>query len=75
MQFNIDNIEELEDGSATINITMDNETREFLINVAVLHVLQTAVDDFNKRFPNDIAKTIQTSIKGDILKGKVEKDS
>ena len=75
MQFKITNIDELEDGSATLNIEMDNEMREFLINVAIIDILQTAIDSFNERLPNDTPKTLETSIKDYIFEGKMEEDS
>ena len=75
MKFKINNIDELEDGSATLNIDMDNEMREFLINVAIIDILQTAIDSSNERLPNDTPKTLETSIKDYIFEGKMEEDS
>ena len=75
MEFKITSIDELEDGSATIHIEMNNEMREFLINVAIINILQTAVDDFNEKLPNDTPKTLETSIKDYIFEGKMEEDS
>lgn len=75
MKFKITNIDELEDGSATLNIDMDNEMREFLINVAIIDILQAAIDSFNERLPNDTPKTLETSIKDYIFEGKMEEDS
>ena len=72
MEFKITSIDELEDGSATLNIDMDNEMREFLINVAIIDILQTAIDSFNERLPNDTPKTLETSIKDYIFEGEME---
>lgn len=72
MKFKITNIDELEDGSATLNVEMDNEMREFLMNVAIIDILQTAIDSFYERLPNDTPKTLETSIKDYIFEGKME---
>lgn len=58
------NLEEQEDGSAIMQMVMDKEGKEFLINLAVIEFVKKAVDEFNKEFPNDSPKVLETAPQG-----------
>ena len=53
MKFVVNSIEEHEDGSATLNIDMDEETKIFLINHAVVDILKKAINMFESEFKKE----------------------
>lgn len=40
MQFEITDMKELEDGSAELIVDMDNETKKYLLNFAILEIIK-----------------------------------
>ena len=48
MEIKVESIEEHEDGTATLHIDMDDETKVFLINHAVVDILRKACEIFKK---------------------------
>lgn len=57
MKFNIEEFIEKEDGSADVRINLDDEMKCFLINHAFIDILDRALSDFKKDFPDDTATT------------------
>lgn len=48
MQLTVINIIENEDGSADVELKMDEETKNYLINYAVIDILSTRLNDIDK---------------------------
>ena len=48
MEFNIVEMKELESGGAEIIVEMDTQTKEYLINYAILDILQKQLDNIDK---------------------------
>ena len=48
MEIKVNSIEEHEDGTATLHIDMDDETKVFLINHAVVDIIRKACELFKK---------------------------
>lgn len=48
MEFKIVEMKELENGGAEFIVEMDTETKEYLINYAILDILQKKLDNVDK---------------------------
>jgi hypothetical protein len=48
MELTVVKITELEDGSAEVELKMDEETKNYLINYAVIDILSTRLNDIDK---------------------------
>ena len=48
MEFKIIEMKELENGGAEIIVEMDDETKTYLINYAILDILQKQLDNIDK---------------------------
>ena len=70
MNIQVESIEEHEDGTATLHIDMDDETKVFLINHAVVDIIRKACELFkkdlerkaNERPSEEIIVPIETTI-------------
>ena len=49
----VSNFIEQEDGSAIVNLEMDNEAKEFLINQGFIKILTEGLDKFELEFVDD----------------------
>lgn len=50
MDIKILSLEEHDDGSAIVNLEMDNEAKEFLIEQGFNHILRIGIDKFELEF-------------------------
>lgn len=53
MEISVLSIEEHDDGSATCNIDMDEETKTFLINLGFIQILKNGMKEFETEFIKD----------------------
>ena len=56
MKMEVSNFIEREDGSAIVNLEMDNEAREFLIEQGFNHILRVGIDKFALEFVEEKAQ-------------------
>lgn len=54
MKIEVSNFIEQEDGSAIVNLEMDNEAKEFLINQGFIKVLNDGLDRFELEFADKL---------------------
>ena len=54
MELTVVKITELEDGSAEVELKMDEETKNYLINYAVIDILSTRLNDIDKLYEKGI---------------------
>ena len=74
MKLECSELEEHEDGSATLVVEMDEETKLFMINHAVLDLLEKAIWAFKRKF-DDNTETVETSLQEDISSGSMENNT
>ena len=53
MNLKVNEVIEQEDGSAILNIDMDDEMKVFLINHAFIDILKRAIGEFKKEMGNE----------------------
>lgn len=53
MKIEVSNFIEQNDGSAIVNLEMDNEAKEFLIEQGFNHILRIGIDKFELEFVDD----------------------
>ena len=63
MELRVRNIKENEDGTADLELVMDEQTKLWLINYAFIDILTTALDDVKELRERDIEVTIDTGEK------------
>lgn len=60
MELTVRNIKENADGTADLELVMDEQTKLWLINYAFIDILTTALDDVKELRERDIEVTIDT---------------
>lgn len=60
MELTVRNIKENADGSADLELVMDEQTKLWLINYAFIDILTTALDDVKELNERDFEVTIDT---------------
>jgi hypothetical protein len=63
MELTIRNIKENADGSADLELVMDEQTKLWLINYAFINILTVALDDVKELNERDFEVTIDTGEK------------
>ena len=53
MQFEIKEIKELENGGAELSIDMDNETKKYLLNYAILELIKRGLYEVEELYNED----------------------
>ena len=57
MEIEVIRVEEYEDGSADVEVHMDEKTKLFLINHAFIDILSKSLDEFEEKFMPEIKWT------------------
>lgn len=65
MELTIRNIKENADGTADLELVMDEETKLWLINYAFINILTVALDEVKELRERDFEVTIDTGDKND----------
>jgi hypothetical protein len=63
MEIEVIRVEEYEDGSADIEVHMNEATKLFLINHAFIDILSKSLDEFEKKFMPEIKWTNEKGAK------------